>query len=246
MFSPVLALLCFLSLDSSKPKSIRIICIVFLIFSVLCLVMASIAETNKVINFWINKEFIVVNGYEYELVINNNWVRNWEKEGISYSLENNGTWSWEYMSENMNVIGKIRVIGAHIFSAEFPLYASSEEPPIFLYIPADIRQKCYMLKGHTLPSKYTAGFSSIDFRGKPKDIDFDNVVSMEDIISYENTTLDENCERKHVCSAGLFYSESNILYLDVDIFVINEKFYIRLDDVYYPIVMTEILNSLKK
>jgi RsiW-degrading membrane proteinase PrsW (M82 family) len=56
LFSPVWALLCFLSRDSSKPKSIRIICIGFLIFSVLCLVMASIAETNNVANLCINRD----------------------------------------------------------------------------------------------------------------------------------------------------------------------------------------------
>ena len=67
---------------------------------------------------------------------------------------------------------------------------------------------------------------------------------MEDIISYENAIADEKFEGVYFVSAKLFCSENDILYLNVDIFVINEEFYIRLDDVYYPIVMPEILDYL--
>lgn len=54
LFSPVWALLCFLFCDSSKPRALRIICIVFLIFSVLCFVMASISEINNAANLCIH------------------------------------------------------------------------------------------------------------------------------------------------------------------------------------------------
>jgi hypothetical protein len=37
---------------------------------------------------------------------------------------------------------------------------------------------------------------------------------------------------------------NDIIYLDVDIYLINEVFYIRLDDVFYSIVMPEILDNL--
>ena len=40
------------------------------------------------------------------------------------------------------------------------------------------------------------------------------------------------------------YSENDIIYLIVDFYRINEGIYIRLDDVYYPVVMPEILDSL--
>ena len=233
--------------NRSIKKSISIICFLLcLSFSVLLLVGCDVKPRDKVLNLLLNRELIVVNGYEYELVANDNWVHN-EGKGFSFYLKNNGTWSWEYSRDNMDVIGQIHVTGAYIiFSNDFDLYASNEDPPIFLYIHGGVEDGCYMLKGYTLPSKYTASFSSIDFASNSEDICFDTVVSMEDIISYENAILDENCEMKHFCSAKLFYSGHNVLYLNVDIFVINEKFYILLDDVYYPIVMIEILNSLIK
>ena len=233
-------------LEKILKRILLIICLILsLLFFAWALLRCLIDPSERVIAIsgW-NKERIVINGYEYVLVINDNWVRDWEKEGISYYLENNGTWGWDYTSGKMNVIGKIQVIKYFIFSNNFYLYASSEEPPVYLRVRADIPEVFYMLKSHTLPSKYTSSFSSIDFSSSIEKLYFDKAVTMEDIISYENAIADEKFEGVHFVSAKLFCSENDILYLNVDIFVINEEFYIRLDDVYYPIVMPEILDSL--
>ena len=80
--------------------------------------------------------------------------------------------------------------------------------------------------------------------GNAEDLYFESAVSMEDIISYENTILDKDCKPKHLCDADLYYSENDLIYLSVDIYLINEGFYVRLNDVFYPIVMPEILDSL--
>ena len=133
-----------------------------------------------------------------------------------------------------------------IFSGEYDLHASNEEPPVYLFVRAPVSDACYMLKSHTLPSKYTSSFISIDFQGYAEDLYFANAVSMEDIISYENAILvkDKDCKAKHIAMARLYYSENDIIYLAVNIYRINEGIYVRLDDVYYPIVMPEILDSL--
>ncbi len=68
---------------------------------------------------------------------------------------------------------------------------------------------------------------------------------MEDIISCQNAISDdEDYEMEWIDNADLYYSEHDMIYLYVDIYRINEGFYIRLDDVYYPIVMPEILHYL--
>lgn len=233
-------------LEKKHKRIILIICLsLSLLFFAWALSRCLTDPSERVIATVWNRDRIVINGYEYVLVINDNWVRDWEKEGISYYLEENGTWSWDYLSDKMTVIGKVREIDYLILTADFDLYASSEEPPIYLRVRADIPEVCYMLKGHTLPSKYTSSFSSIVFfSSRIEDLYFDKAVTMEDIISYENAIADEKFEGVYFVSAKLFCSENDILYLNVDIFVINEEFYIRLDDVYYPIVMPEILDSL--
>ena len=191
-----------------------------------------------------NRDGFVVNGHEYVLVINDKKVV--YNEEMSYSLINNGTWSWKSSRDKMNEIGKIRIVfpGNWAIASKRRLYASNEDPPIYLYIADDNRKVCFMLKGHTLPSMYTSSFTSIEFHSNAEDLYFESAVSMEDIISYENTILDKDCERKLLYNADLCYSENDLIYLSVSIYRINEGIYIRLDDVFYPIVMPEILDSL--
>ena len=232
--------------EKKHKRIISVICILLSLSSIALTFSGCDTNSNEEVLATLgwNRDCIVVNGYEYVLVINDNWVRNKEDDGISFILINNGTWKWDDTSGKMNVIGEVRVINYFILSNNFDLYASSEEPPVYLRVRAGIPEVFYMLKGHTLPSKYTSSFSSIDFNSSIEKLYFDKAVTMEDIISYENAIADEKFERVHFVSAKLFCSENDILYLNVDIFVINEEFYIRLDDVYYPIVMPEILDSL--
>lgn len=226
-------------------KAISIICFLLsLSFSVLMFSGCSADPKDKVLATVWNRESIVVNGNEYVLVVNDNWVQIKGDHGVSNSMINNGTWSWQYSRDKMNEIGKIRVSANWTLLAKQRLYASNEDPPIYLYIAADMRDVCYMLKSHTLPSKYTSSFISIDFHSNAEDLYFESAVSMEDMISYENAISDKDCEKEYLCTADFYYSENDIIYLSVHIYRINEGFYIRLDDVFYPIVMPEILDSL--
>ena len=232
--------------NKRSKKAISIICFLILLpFTVLMFSGCNSDSKDKVLTTVWNRDCIVVNGNEYVLVVNDNFVQTSEDDGLSYSLVNNGTWSWEYSRAKMNEIGRIRILATNwSLSSKQKLYASNEEPPIYLYIAADMRDVCYMLKNHTLPSKYTSSFISIDFHSNVEDLYFSNAVSMEDIISYENPILDKDCDKKHICDADFYYSENDIIYLSVDIYRINEGIYIRLDDIFYPIVMPEILDSL--
>ena len=231
--------------NKRSKKAISIICFLLsLFFSVSMFSGCNADSKDKVLTTIMNRDGFVVNGHEYVLVINDKKLV--YNGGMSYSLINNGTWSWESSRDKMNEIGKIRIVfpGHWTIAAKLRLYASNEDPPIYLYIADDNREVCYMLKGHTLPSMYTSSFTSIEFHGNAEDLYFETAISMEDIISYENSILDKDCEEKHLCDADLYYSENDIIYLSVDIYRINEGIYVRLDDVFYPIVMPEILDSL--
>ena len=231
--------------NKRSKKAISLICFLLsLLFSVSMLSGCSADPKDKVLATILNRDGFVVNGHEYVLVINDKKLV--YDGGMSYSLINNGTWSWKSSRDKMNEIGKIRIVcpGDWSIAAKRRLYASNEDPPIYLYIADDNREVCYMLNGHTLPSMYTSSFTSIDFRSNIEDFYFASPVSMEDIISYENTILDKDCKPKDLCTADLYYSENDLIYLSVDIYRINEEIYVRLDDVFYPIVMPEILDSL--
>ena len=65
-----------------------------------------IDSRDKVIATVWNKDHITVNGNEYVLVANDNFLDDSENEKKSYRLINNGTWSWEYSLDKMNEIGK--------------------------------------------------------------------------------------------------------------------------------------------
>ena len=184
------------------------------------------SSNEEILTYIWNSDRFTLNGNEYILV------------------ENNDDWLWKD-TDRMTKIGIIQRPGDWSFFAEFYVYASNEEPPIYLYVGDSGSNVCYMLKDHILPSKYTATFSHIDFVSKKiENIYFDKAVSMTDIISYENTLSVETCEGKYYCGSVFYYSENEILYLWTDIYVINEEFYILLDNVYYPIVMPEILDRL--
>ena len=214
-----------------EKKHKRIILITCLILSLLFLAWALLrcltdpSERVLASIVWNTKQ-VVVNGYEYVLI-----------EGYG----RNGTWEWKRSTGEMNKIGKIRAVSDWCVG-KANLWASNEDPPICLYV-ATSSPSCYLLKSYTLPSKLSASFSSIDF-GKYV-FDFDNAVSMEDIISCQNAISDdEDYEMEWIDNADLYYSEHDMIYLYVNIYRINEGFYIRLDDVYYPIVMPEILDYL--
>ena len=231
--------------NQRSKKAISIICFLLsLFFSVSMFSGCNADSKDKVLTTIMNRDGFVVNGHEYVLVINDKKVV--YNDGMSYLLINNGTWSWESSRDKMNEIGKIRIVfpGHWTIAAKLRLYASNEDPPIYLYIADDNREVCYMLKGHTLPSMYTSSFTSIEFHSNAEDLYFESAVSMEDIISYENTILDKDCKPKDLCTADLYYSENDLIYLSVDIYRINEGIYVRLDDVFYPRVMPEILDSL--
>ena len=214
--------------EKKHKRIISVICILLSLSSIALTFSGCDTNSNEEVLASIvwNRKQVVVNGYEYVLM-----------EGYG----RNGTWEWKRSIGEMNKIGEIRaVLNWCIGNAN--LRASNEDPPICLYV-ATSSPSCYLLKSYTLPSKLSASFSSIDF-GKYV-FDFDNAVSMEDIISCQNAISDdEDYEMEWIDNADLYYSEHDMIYLYVNIYRINEGFYIRLDDVYYPIVMPEILDSL--
>ena len=184
---------------------------------------------ERVIAIAWNEKQITVNGNEYVLM---------EDSGRS------GTWECERSITAVNQLGKIRIWTDLSFYSGAKIWASNEDPPICLCVGTSYSPSCYLLKSYTLPPKLSASFSSIDF-GKDVFFDFDNAVSMEDIISCQNAISDdEDYEMEWIDNADLYYSEHDMIYLYVGIYRINDEFYIRLDDVYYPIVMPEILDYL--
>ena len=224
--------------NKTLKKIISLICILLSLSFFLWMFSGCNSDSNEeILGYVWDRDKLIVNGNEYVLVVNDNWVRN-NKTVIS-----NGIWWWKD-TDKMKKIGTMRGSGDWSFFAEYNLYASNEEPPIYLYLADDGKNVCYMIKGHTLPSKYTATFSYIDFGKNIEDLFFDKSVSMKNMISYENTLSVETCESIDYCRPEFYYSENEVLYLVVDICVINEEFYILLDNVYYPIVMPEILDRL--
>ena len=212
--------------NKTLKKLISLICILLtLSFIVFAFSGCNSSSNEEILGYVWNRDKLVVNGNEYVLV--------------------HDDWRWENSVDKMKKIGTMLGAEDWSFFAGLNLYASNEEPPIYLYLASNGRNVHYILKGHTLPSKYTATFSYIVFgRKNIEDLYFEKAVSLKNMISFENTLSVETCEGKYYCGSTFYYSENEIVYLWTGIYVINEEFYILLDNVYYPIVMPEILDRL--